>query len=166
MPVARRIALALALLGLLPACGTKEAAKDTVMVFGRGQDSVGLDPAHEDDGESFNVSCNIYDNLVMFLPGSIQLGPSLAEKWDIAPDGKQYTFYLRHDVKFHDGTPFNADAVLFSLLRQHDPKHPFYNVGGPWKYWQNTGMDQLVESIEKKDDFTVIIRLKKAFAKA
>jgi ABC-type transport system substrate-binding protein len=154
------------LYGLVACTGSKDEGTkvERVMVFARGSDSVGLDPGHEDDGESFNVSCNIYDTLVAFLPGSIQVGAALAEKWEVSQDGKEYTFHLRRNVKFHDGTPFNADAVLVSFLRQSDPSHPYANIGGPYKYWTSTGLDKVVESIEKLDDLKVRFKLKTPFA--
>ena len=62
----------------------------------------------------------IYDNLVVQLPdGSIK--PWLAKEWSVSKDGKSYTFKLREDVKFHDGTPFNAEAVKYNLDRVIDP---------------------------------------------
>ncbi|WP_246872873.1 ABC transporter substrate-binding protein, partial [Pantoea ananatis] len=59
----------------------------------------------------------VFNRLVDFKPGTTELIPSLAERWDISPDGKVYTFYLRHNVKFQSNkqfTPsrdFNADDV-------------------------------------------------------
>jgi peptide/nickel transport system substrate-binding protein len=47
--------------------------------------------------------------------------PSLAERWEVSPDGKVYTFTLRQGVKFHDGTPFDAAAVVANLTRIADP---------------------------------------------
>ena len=88
------------------------------LVFGRGGDSVGLDPAYETDGNSFMICDNVLEALVEYKDESTALEPGLAESWTIAPDGKTYTFNLRKGVKFHDGTPFNADAVVFSLGRQ------------------------------------------------
>ena len=87
------------------------------LVFGRGGDSVGLDPAYETDGNSFMICDNIYEALVAYKDESTALEPGLAKSWKISPDGKQYTFYLRKGVKFHDGTPFNANAVVFSIGR-------------------------------------------------
>ena len=87
------------------------------LVFGRGGDSVGLDPAYETDGNSFMICDNIYEALVFYKDESTALEPGLAESWDISPDGLTYTFHLRKGVKFHDGTPFNADAVVFSIGR-------------------------------------------------
>jgi ABC-type transport system substrate-binding protein len=71
---------------------------------------------------------------------------------------------LRKGVKFHDGTPFNADAVLFSLNRQHDSNHPFHNVGGPYIYWSDTGLAEVVDKITALDDYTVQITLKRPYA--
>jgi len=63
---------------------------------------------------------SVYDPLVWLSPDG-QFVPGLAERWEISADGRTYTFYLRQDVKFHDGTPFNAEAVCFSLERIADP---------------------------------------------
>ena len=134
------------------------------LIFGRGGDSVGLDPAHEKDGESFKVCENIYDRLVQYKDESTEIEPALAESWESSEDGLTWRFNLRKGVKFHDGTPFNADAVLFSLNRQHDPNHPFHNVGGSYTYWSYTGLAEIVEKIAAPDAYTVQIILKRPYA--
>ena len=133
-------------------------------IFGRGGDSVGLDPALEEDGESFKVCDNIYDTLVHYKDGSTEIGPGLATNWESSADGLTWTFYLRKGVSFHDGTPFNAEAVLFSLNRQHVKSHPFHDVGGSYVYWVATGLADIVDTITAKDEFTVQIKLKTAYA--
>ena len=77
--------------------GTAIAApkKGGTLVFGRGGDSVGLDPAYETDGNSFMICDNIYEALVFYKDESTALEPGLAESWDISPDGLTYTFHLR-----------------------------------------------------------------------
>lgn len=130
-----------------------------VLVYGRGGDSVSLDPGKETDGESLNVADNIFDTLVQFKIGTTEVEPALATKWTISPDKKTYTFELRKGVKFHDGTDFNADAVLFSFLRQHDPKHEAYGFAKSWSYWNDMGMNSLVQSISKVNDHAVTIVL-------
>ncbi len=62
----------------------------------------------------------IYDNLV-YLDEKGNITPWLAKSWTISPDGKTYTFHLRDDVTFSDGTKFDAQAVLVNLRRMRDP---------------------------------------------
>jgi ABC-type transport system substrate-binding protein len=119
-----------------------------VLVYGRGGDSVSLDPARETDGESLNVCDNIFETLVRFKAGTTELEPGLAESWEVSNDGKEYTFKLRAGVKFHDNTQLDAAAVVFSMLRQHDPKHEAHAFSKSWDYWNDMGFSKLVKSIE------------------
>ena len=141
---------------LLAGCA-REAGQ--VLVFGRGSDSVGLDPALEGDGESFKVCDNIYENLVTYEEGSTTVVPQLARSWDVSADRLTWTFHLRTGVRFHDGTPFNAEAMLFSLARQSDEDHPYHKVEGAYNYWNNMGMSDIVASMEAADDSTFVVRL-------
>jgi ABC-type transport system substrate-binding protein len=164
--VSRRVPSPRALLVLLASFGLAGCVSGTgeqqqVFVFARGGDSVGLDPSHRDDGESLKVCGSIFDTLVQFRPGTTEVEAALAESWEASPDGLTWTFYLRHGVKFHDGTAFDADAVLFSLNRQLDPNHPHHGVGGGYIYWSAMGMSDIVGAIEKIDPFTVRFTLKK-----
>ncbi len=131
------------------------------LVFGRGHDSVRLDPGHETDGESFKVIDNLYENLVTYADTTTDIVPELAYRWELTPDGLTYTFHLRPGVKFHDGTPLDAEAVLFSLDRQRamTPPHPFHSVGGPYTYWQSMGMDDIIADLKAADDSTVVFTL-------
>lgn len=157
------------LAGAAMAAGPKSGG---TLIFGRGGDSVGLDPAYETDGNSFMVCDNVLEALVEYADESTAIEPGLAESWDIAPDGKAYTFHLRKGVKFHDGTPFNADAVIFSLGRQmKERKLKFFGKG--WEipaqektpeYWVTMEMDNTVDSIEAIDDYTVVFKLKRVEA--
>jgi peptide/nickel transport system substrate-binding protein len=100
------------------------------------------------------------------------LEPGLAESWEIAPDGMTYTFHLRKGVMFHDGTPFNADAVVFSIGRMmKERKLKFFSNDWqvppqerPPEYWVSMEMDDTVESIEAVDDYTVVFKLKRVEA--
>jgi peptide/nickel transport system substrate-binding protein len=142
------------------------------LVFGRGGDSVGLDPAYETDGNSFMICDNIYEALVFYKDESTALEPGLAESWDISPDGLTYTFHLRKDVKFHDGTPFNADAVVFSIGRMmKDRNIKFFGKPlevpaqeRPPEYWVSMEMDDTVGAIEAVDEYTVVFKLKRVEA--
>lgn len=129
----------------------------------------GFNPAFYTAGTTFDASSRpIFDRLVLFELGTTNTIPGLAEKWDISPDGKTYTFHLRKGVKFHttkNFTPtrdFNADDVIFSFERQRDKNHPYHKVsGGNYEYFISTGMAALIQSIEKKDDYTVVFNLVK-----
>lgn len=134
-----------------------------VLVFGRSGDSVGLDPGRETDGESFYGSTAVFDTLVEFELGQTAVKPALAETWEVSDDGLTYTFSLREGVKFHDGTLFNADAVVFSFERQFIEDHPYYDLG-PWKYWGYMDMSNIVESVTALDEYTVEFKLQKVEA--
>ena len=97
--------------------------KDT-LIIARSGDSVGLDVVDETDGESFMVGVQIYDSLLRFGKEDTKVYPNLAESWEVSEDGLEWTFHLRKGVKFHDGTDFNADAVLFNFDRIWDKDHP------------------------------------------
>ncbi|MBN2655556.1 MAG: ABC transporter substrate-binding protein [Spirochaetales bacterium] len=125
-----------------------------VLVFAHSGDAVGLDPARETDGESFMIADNIYNCLVEFKPGTTEVMPALAKSWDVSADGLEYVFHLREGVKFHDGTDFNADAIVFSHMRQLDESHPYFEYG-PWKYWGYMDMSAIVKDIEAVDTYTV-----------
>ncbi|MFZ3590977.1 ABC transporter substrate-binding protein [Bacillus sp. DJP31] len=95
----------------------EEPAKNDTLVFGRGGDSVGLDPITVTDGESFKVTKNIFDTLVDYGEQDTEIFPALATEWKVSKDGLVYTLTLREGVKFHDGTDFNADAVVANFDR-------------------------------------------------
>ena len=131
-----------------------------VLVFARSGDSVSLDPARETDGESFYATHQVFDTLVEFKTGTTEVVPALATSWEVSDDSLSYTFNLRKGVKFHDGTPLNAEAVVFSMERQFKENHPYYSYG-PWKYWGNMDMSSIVESITAVNDLTVQFKLQK-----
>ena len=136
------------------------------LVFGRGLDSVGLDPAHEVDGESFKVIESLFEGLVRYREGSTEIEPALATRWEMSADGLTWTFFLRQGVRFHDGTPLDAVAVFFSFARQMDrhPPHPFHQVGGNYPFWRAMGMDDVVADVAAADSLTVVFSLKKPSA--
>jgi ABC-type transport system substrate-binding protein len=142
----------------------KSFAAEGTLVFGRGGDSVSLDPATCTDGESFNVTDHIYETLVRFRNGTTLIEPGLAESWDVRDNGLTYVFRLRSGVKFHDGSALNADAVVYNFLRQIDENHPGYKLSGPYPYASSQGLTKLIDSVTRTDDQTVVFRIKKAHA--
>jgi len=109
--------------------------KPVTFVYARGKDSPGLDPAEVTDGESALVLVNVYDTLVRFKYGSAETEPALATSWKAADDHLSMTFELRPGVKFHDGTPLDAAAVVANMERQRDAKHPFNFLKDRYAYW-------------------------------
>lgn len=104
--------------------GTVSYVTNTLTIA-RSMDVVGLDVADETDSDSFLVGAQIYEGLVAYDPSTARIRPALAERWEVSADGLEWTFYLRRGVKFHDGTDFDADAVLFNIDRIWDPQHPY-----------------------------------------
>jgi peptide/nickel transport system substrate-binding protein len=110
--------------------------KGGTLVFAGAADPTYLDPALVSDGESFRVTKQIFQGLVELKPGSLKLQPTLATSWKGSKDGKTWTFQLRHGVKFHDGTAFNAAAVCFNFNRWYNFKGPFQDATAS-SYWRN-----------------------------
>jgi ABC-type transport system substrate-binding protein len=104
------------------------------------------------------------EGLVAFKSGTTEVIPALATSWEISKDSLTYTFKLRPNVVFHDGTPMNADSVVFSVERQMNKNHPAYASGAPYKYWENMAMSDIVKSVKKLDDLKVQFQLKEANA--
>jgi peptide/nickel transport system substrate-binding protein len=98
------------------------------LVYGFDQLTEAFDPAVFTTWAGINSINNMFDTLVYSQDGR-NFTPGLATAWKVSDDGLTYTFTLRPDVKFHDGTPFNAEAVKFSFDRQIDDKHPYHLPG-------------------------------------
>jgi peptide/nickel transport system substrate-binding protein len=92
-----------------------------------------LDPAVDYETAGGEVITNVYETLTWYNgTRADQIIPWLAERYEVSPDGMSYTFYLRKGIKFHDGTPFNATAVNYSLVRAiviADPDGPAWMLG-------------------------------------
>jgi len=170
---------------LLAACATptpevvKEVVKETVIVEGTPQVvekvvtatpepkggkivvAIGAEPdmLYPQRGSSSwagLINATLYDTLVYIGPdGNFQ--PGLAESWEYADDAMTYTFHLRKDVKFHDGTPFNAEAVRFSFERVMDPE------ARAWAAYAYMEAEKL-DSVEVLDEYTVRVNYKEPFA--
>ncbi len=101
------------------------ASPDKPLIWARSADSTTLDPAEIEWGEDAKVTWSLYEPLVSYKGDTIELEGRLAETWTVSPDGKSIDFTLRQGVKFHDGTPFDSEAVVFTFQRLTDPKHPY-----------------------------------------
>jgi peptide/nickel transport system substrate-binding protein len=96
----------------------------------------------------------VFSGLTRLAPDGTVL-PDLAERWEIGPDARVYTFHLRQDVTWHDGTAFTADDVIFTWSALSDPD--FKGEPSLGEFWQQVGYS-------KQDDFTVVCELPEPFA--
>lgn len=113
--ISKWITLALAAIFLSTA-----TAQDTFR-FAAQADAVGLSPVLTNDSVSSHLNRQIYENLTRFDTETGQFVGWLAESWD-TPDENTWIFHLREGVTFHDGTPFNAEAVKETFERIKDPE--------------------------------------------
>jgi peptide/nickel transport system substrate-binding protein len=134
-----------------------------------------LDPARMAiDPTATQVSAQIYDRLMHYRAGTPDLAPGIASDWDVDAQGRSFTFTLRENLTFHDGTPLDAAAVVWNFQRWMDPEHPSHQ--GEFLAWpayfggfrgerDETGRDfNLVRRVEALDARTVRITLNEPFA--
>ena len=157
------LALGLSVLGQT-AGAAEEPQVGGTLVFGAESEMPWHDPHITFGGTSKRVVWGIFEGLVdrdRSDPSMVPpLVPRLAISWEISPDGKTYTFALRQGVKFHDGTPFNADAVVFNFRRMIDPDFEYYQPkaealkGAPLRYLQE---------VKAVDEYTVELILDRSW---
>jgi peptide/nickel transport system substrate-binding protein len=131
-----------------------------VLIVGQIAEPKSLDPHTVTAVNDFRILMNVYDGLVRYRDGTLQVEPALATSWTISEDGTRYTFKLREGVKFHDGSAFDAEAVKFNFDRMLDETHPFYDTGPfPLSFFFSAIDEVIVE-----DPTTVAFRLKEPYA--
>ena len=150
----------LAMAGLFASHAAIAQTPPNVLVVGQIAEPKSLDPHAVTAVNDFRILVNIYDGLVRFADGTLEVEPALAESWEISEDGKVYRFNLRTGVSFHDGSPFNAEAVKFNFDRMLDDNHPHHDTGPfPLAFFF-----QVVEEVSVVDETTVEFRLSEPFA--
>ncbi len=142
--------------------GTGEPTAGGTLVFAGARLAASLDPALTSDGESFRVLQQVYEPLVDLAPGSTnELEGVLAESWTGEPGDTEYVFTLRSGVTFHDGTPFNAEAVKINFDRMQNldetDQASAYYYGA---LMDGFGPENLITSVEATDELTVTITLR------
>lgn len=141
------------------------------MIFGASGNPKMFDPLFADEGETYRVIWQMMDTLIQNKPGTADLMPSLAEKWEPSNDGKTWTFSLKQGVKFSDGTPFDAAAVCFNFDRWYNMKgaaaqSQMIYYGDVFEGFAKNEGDAtgspVYKSCEAKDPATAVVNLNKA----
>ncbi len=155
-PSSRFCAAGILLGAVLFAAGCSPSpAEPPTLHYGLTLAPTGIDPHLNASSELGIPLSSVYDTLVFLDPDTREFVPGLAEHWEISPDGRAYTFHLRGDVVFHDGTPFDADAVRANIdytLNPDNHSQKAASMLGP------------LESVEVVDDRTVVLHLTEPFA--
>ncbi|XVG95419.1 nickel ABC transporter substrate-binding protein [Eubacteriales bacterium KG127] len=141
----------------LVACGNtlKDKGDDKVLTLAFNEDSTGDLNPHMYLPSQFITQDMVYEGLVYYGEKG-EIKPSLAEKWDVSKDGKTYTFYLRKNVKFSDGSDFNSSNVV----KNFDAIFSEANKGNH-EWFAFTG---LLDSYKAIDEYTFQINLKTAYS--
>ncbi|MFC6760692.1 ABC transporter substrate-binding protein [Sulfitobacter porphyrae] len=144
----------------LSAGGATAQTPENVLIVGQIAEPKSLDPAAVTAVNDFRILMNVYDGLVRYKDGTLEVEPALATDWTISEDGTVYTFTLREGVSFHDGSAFDAEAVKFNFDRILDESHPFHDTGPfPLAFFFSA-----VESVDVIDPMTVSFTLNAPYA--
>ncbi|RMF77694.1 MAG: ABC transporter substrate-binding protein [Chloroflexi bacterium] len=126
---------------------------EDILLYGGNQDIDNIDPA---TGENYSINAalrSLYD--APFIDRGTQVEPNLAESWDVNEDATVFTINLRQDAVFHDGSPVNADAVVYTFNR-------VLEINGPPNFrWVNIADENTAQAI---DEYTVQFTLTEPFA--
>ena len=131
-----------------------------VLVVGQIAEPKSLDPHAVTAVNDFRILMNLYDGLVRYKDGTLEVEPSLAESWTISEDGLTYSFTLREGVSFHDGSALDAAAVKFNFDRMLKEDHTYHDTGPfPLSFFFSA-----IDAVEAKDARTVVFTLKDPYA--
>ena len=159
--LSRTVAVGALVAGLAAFASPGTALAEKTVVVGLLAEPVTFDPTQIGDLNTSRVARRVYEGLLGLKYGTYDIEPRLAESWTVSDDQLVYTFKLKPGVKFHDGTPFNADAVKFSYERQTDPNHP---AKGALTYRFANNYLGPIAAIDVIDDLTIRFTLKKPLA--
>jgi len=148
------LAVPLLVVFLTTACSPASPPFDGTIIYGLTLTPSGIDPHIDASSELGIPLTSVYDPLVWLTPEG-DFEPGLAESWEVSDDGLTYTFHLRDDVTFHDGTSFSAEAVRFSLNRIAAPQTQSRKAAGMLGPYERT---------EILDETTVRVHFEEPYA--
>ena len=151
---AARLLTVITMIAVVALASCRPALGKGKLIYGLTLSPSSIDPHSGASSELGIPLTSVYDPLVWLAPDG-QFVAGLAQRWEVSADGKTYTFHLRKDVKFHDDTPLNADAVCFSLQRIVDPAT---------KSAKAIGLLGPFEGCEAVDGYTARVLLKAPYA--
>ena len=137
---------------LSPARLPADAQAPRTITVGLYADAISLDPEDSNDNLSLGVEREVYDGLLGF-DSNMKAIPQLAASWEASPDAKVFTFHLRPNIKFQDGTPLDAEAVKLNFDRARDAAHKLK------KY----NLYEMIQAIDAVNPTTVRFTLKQPF---
>ncbi len=157
-------ALALSLVAFVPAvAAAQEGVPGGEMIVTYKDDVSTLDPAIGYDWQNWSMIKSLFDGLMDYEPGTTDLVPDLAEGYEIADDGKTFTFQLKDGVKFHNGRALKAGDIKYAIERTvrpetQSPGAGFYSMIEGFDAVQSGEAQELL-GIETPNDETVVFRL-------
>lgn len=164
----RSLITVLAMVLALSACGAPKAPSRHELIDSRDTyDPRSLDPALSTDVPTGRAVGYLFDGLTRFTPDA-KVEPALAQRWDVSPDGRRYTFHLRRGITFHDGAPFTSRNVVSSWQRALDPATKsgaaqfLFPIQGAREF--NGGTAKSVSGLATPDDSTLIVTLTEPLA--
>ncbi|MDI9548666.1 MAG: glutathione ABC transporter substrate-binding protein [Chloroflexota bacterium] len=128
------------------------AGATTEIVVAQYADVVNLDPQDTNDNASYGPEKLMYEGLVGYN-AAMEMEAQLAERWEASDDATEFTFFLRQGINFHDGTPFNAEAVKYNFERVINPDNAL----------KRYGLYNIIASVEVIDEYTVKFTTTKPF---
>ena len=143
-----------------------ESGEESTFTFGAAGAPEMFDPLYATDGETFRVTRQIFQGLLGIEPGSAEVIPELATEWSANEEGTEWTFTLRDDVTFHDGEPFNAEAVCANFERMWDQNEAGQVAAEYWGYvmgsFANDPEGSLYQGCEAPSEFEAVVTTSRA----
>lgn len=149
-------------------CSTNTGENIRVFRYRLASDPPSLDPIHTSDTISATLVFRIFEGLVKLDPETLEVRPSLAERWDISPDGLTYTFHLKRGITFHNGRELTTEDFRWSFERCLTPS----NISErSWLLNSVKGAEEMLKGqastlsgFDAPDQYTVVLTLKQQYA--